>query len=159
MVYCQNCGHELPEGSNFCPNCGASLKTLQIGETIRMPDIIAEFHYWDYGEYSKDAMKPRPEIKTEDLEKIAKEFNVKISVKRGSAAYFTSMRIGYRKTFYGKIVIQVTGKHLEDVNKCVGRIFLRYGKPDEIPPAFFGEKKKGKRIIEDLLKEYEERKR
>jgi len=30
MVYCQNCGREMPENSNFCANCGARLKTQQI---------------------------------------------------------------------------------------------------------------------------------
>jgi Zn-finger nucleic acid-binding protein len=29
MGSCQNCGHQLPEGSNFCPNCGANLKAPQ----------------------------------------------------------------------------------------------------------------------------------
>jgi ribosomal protein S27AE len=29
MGYCQKCGHEVTEGNNFCPNCGANLKTVQ----------------------------------------------------------------------------------------------------------------------------------
>lgn len=102
-------------------------------------------------------MVSRPEIRTEDLERIAQEFNVNISVKSGSTAYFTPM--SWHPSSYGKIVIQVSGKNSEDVKVCVGKIFLRYGKPDEIPTALFGEKKKGKKIIEDLLKEYEGGKR
>lgn len=122
-----------------------------------MAEIIAEFHYWDYGEYSRTAMVSRPEIKTEDLEKIAQEFNVNVSVKRGSAVYITPM--SWRSPSYCKILIQVTGRNSEDVRVCVGRIFLRYGKPDEIPIVLFGAKKEGKRIIDDLLKEYERGKR
>jgi len=29
MSFCQKCGRELANGSNFCSNCGANLKTLQ----------------------------------------------------------------------------------------------------------------------------------
>ena len=27
MAYCSNCGHELPEGKNFCPECGAAVNS------------------------------------------------------------------------------------------------------------------------------------
>ena len=154
MPFCPKCERQVEENASFCPSCGAPLTQQQLTQPVR---IIAEFHYWDYGEYSRDAMEPRPEIKTEDLEKIAQEFNVNVSVKRGSTAYITPM--SWRSSSYDEIVIQVTGKNSEDVKVCVGRIFLRYGKPDEIPTALFGEKKEGKRIIEDLLKEYERGKR
>ena len=154
MPFCPKCGKQVEENASFCPSCGAPLTQQQLTQPTH---IIAEFHYWDYGEYSRDAMEPRPEIKAEDLEKIAQEFNVNVSVKRGSTAYITPMN--WRSSSYGKIVIQVTGKNSENVKVCVGRIFLRYGKPDEIPTALFGEKKEGKRIIEDLLKEYEGGKR
>jgi hypothetical protein len=153
MPFCPKCEKQVEENASFCPSCGAPL-TQQLTQPAH---IIAEFHYWDYGEYSRNAMEPSPEIKAEDLEKIAKEFNVNVSVKRGLTAYITPM--SWRPSSYGKIVIQVTGKNSEDVKVCVGRIFLRYGKPDEIPTALFGEKKEGKRIIEDLLKEYEGGKR
>ena len=150
MPFCPKCGKQVEETTLFCSSCGAPLTPQQLTQPAH---IIAEFHYWDYGEYSRDAMEPRPEIKAEDLEKIAQEFNVNVSVKKVSTAYITPMI--WRNSSYCKIVIQVIGKNSEDVKVCVGRIFLRYGKPDEIPTALFGEKKEGKRIIEDLLKEYE----
>ena len=150
MPFCPRCEKQVEENALFCPDCGAPLTQQQPKQPAR---IVAEFHYWDYGEYSRDAMEPRPEIKTEELEKIAQEFNVNISVQRGSTLYFTPM--SWRAPSYGRIIIQVTGKNSEDVKLCVGRIFLRYGKPDVIPTALFGEKKEGRRIIEDLLKEYE----
>jgi predicted RNA-binding Zn-ribbon protein involved in translation (DUF1610 family) len=34
MVYCQNCGHKLPESSTFCVNCGVNLKTPQIQKSF-----------------------------------------------------------------------------------------------------------------------------
>lgn len=154
MPFCSKCEKQVEEDALFCPNCGAPLTQQQ---DVKPANIIAEFHYWDYGEYSRDAMEPHPEIKREDLEKIAQEFNVNVTVNRGSTAYITPG--SWRPSAYGKIVIQVIGKNSEDVKVCVGRIFLRYGKPDEIPTALFGEKKEGKRIIEDLLKEYTGRKR
>ena len=27
MAFCENCGNELPEGTKFCPNCGAAVNT------------------------------------------------------------------------------------------------------------------------------------
>jgi len=45
------------------------------------------------------------------------------------------------------------------VKICVGRIFLLYGRPDEVPSALFGEKRSGKKIIDDLLKEFREGKK
>lgn len=47
---------QLPEGEDvrFCPNCGA----LLVPQAVQVKVIIAEFHYWDYGEFSRTAMKP-----------------------------------------------------------------------------------------------------
>ena len=34
MPYCNNCGHDNPDGSNFCGNCGAALPGSEaVGET------------------------------------------------------------------------------------------------------------------------------
>lgn len=118
-----------------------------------MTEIIAEFHYWDYGEYSGEAMDSRPEVKIEELDRISREFDVDVKVRKVSASYFAPMRIGWRLPRYGKVVIQVVGERVEDVKVCVGRIFLLYGRPDEVPSAFFGEKRVGRTIIEELLRE------
>lgn len=118
-----------------------------------MAEIIAEFHYWDYGEYSAKAMNSRSEVKTEELEKIGREFNVDIKVMRTSSSYFASMKIGWHLPRYNKVIIQVVGECKEDVKSCVGRILLRYGRPDEIPSVLFGGKREGRMIIEELLKE------
>jgi len=29
MPFCQKCGYELPEGTNYCPNCGSSTQVSQ----------------------------------------------------------------------------------------------------------------------------------
>lgn len=124
-----------------------------------MTEIMAEFHYWDYGEYSRTAMDSRPEIRVEELERIAREFNVRVEVKKVSAVYFAPARIGWRAPNYGKVVVQVVGERVDDVKACVGRVFLLYGRPDEVPSAFFGRKRAGRMVIEDLLREFEGRKR
>jgi len=157
MSFCHKCGMQLPEGEDvrFCSNCGALLAP-QAGQ-VKM--IIAEFHYWNYDEYSRTAMKPRPEIKTEELEKIAREFKVKVEVKKVTATYSTPGRIGYRLPSYRRVDIQVSGERPDDVKTCVGRIFLLYGRPDEVPAALLGGKKAGKKIIDELLREFSESKR
>jgi len=98
----------LPKGEEvkFCPNCGAPL----IPQAGQVKVIIAEFHYWDYDEYSRTVMKPSPEIKTEELEKISREFNVKVEAKKVTAAYSTPGRIGYRLPRYRRVDIQVSGE-------------------------------------------------
>ncbi len=118
-----------------------------------MTNIIAEFHYWDYGKYSGEAMDSRPEVKKEELDRICLEFNVDIKVKKVSASYFSLTRIGFRLPKYDKVIIQVIGEIVEDVEACVCRIFLRYGKPDEVPSHLFGGKRVGRVIIEELLRE------
>jgi hypothetical protein len=157
MTFCHKCGMQLPEGGSvkFCPNCGALLEPQIVQDTV----IIAEFHYWDYGEFSKTAMKPRPEIKTEELEKISREFNVKVEVKKTTASYFTPNRIGIRIPSYNRIEIQVSGEQPDAIKSCIGRIFMLYGQPDRVPTALSGGKKAGKKIIDELLREFNERKR
>ena len=120
---------------------------------------MAEFHYWDYGEYSQTAMVSRPEIRVDELERIAREFNVKVSAAKVSATYFSLVRIGWRVPRYDRIVVQVVGERVDDVKKCIGRIFLLYGRPDEVPCALFGEKRAGRMIIDELLREFREGKR
>lgn len=116
-----------------------------------MSEIIVEFHYWNYGEYSKTAMDSKTEIKVDELESLAQEFNVKVEVKKVAAVYFTLVRIGWRLPHYDKIVVKVVGERAEDIKAYVGRVFLLYGRPDEIPRAIFGGRKTGRIIIEELL--------
>lgn len=101
-------------------------------------------------------MEPRPEIKAWELERLAREFSVKVEAEKVSASYFSSVRIGWRLPVYAKVVVRVVGGHAEEVKACVGRIFLLYGRPDEVPYAFSGGKRDGRRIIEDLLREFRE---
>ena len=96
-------------------------------------------------------MESRPEIKIKELEQMGQQFNVDVKVRKVSAQYFAPVRIGWRPSSYRKIIIQVVGERLEDVRACVGRIFLLYGKPDEVPSAFFGGKRTGRTLIEELL--------
>lgn len=150
MAFCPKCGMQLPEDKDarFCPNCGA----LLVPQVVQDKVIIAEFYYWDYGEFSRTSMKPRPEIKIEELEKIAREFNVKVEAKKTAASYFTPGRIGYRLPSYHRVEIQVSGERPDAVKICVSRIFQLYGRPDEVPAAFLGGKKAGKKIIDELLR-------
>jgi len=124
-----------------------------------MHEIVAEFHYWDYGDYSRAAMESRPEITMGALDTIAKEFNVTIHMERDRISYFHPLRLSWRLPRYSRIVIQVRGKRVDDVRSGVGQIFLQYGQPDEVPAARFGEKKEGQQIIDKLLSTHHLRKR
>ena len=144
MTFCPKCGMQLPEGGDakFCPNCGA----LLVPQAVQDKVIIAEFHYWDYGEFSRTAMKPRPEIKTEELEKIAREFNVKVEAKKAAASYFTPSRIGWRIPSYSRVEIQVSGEQPDAVKTCVGRIFMLYGQPDGYLQHYQAVRRLGKKL-------------
>jgi DNA-directed RNA polymerase subunit M/transcription elongation factor TFIIS len=150
MPFCHKCGIRLPEGEEvkFCPNCGA----LLVPQAVQDKAITAEFYYWDYGEFSRTAMKPRPEIKTEELEKIAREFKVKVEAKKVVARYYTPGRIGGRLPSYNRVEIQVSGEQRDPLKTCVGRIFQLYGRPDEVPAAHSDAKKAGRKIIDELLR-------
>ena len=41
-MYCRYCGKELPNDSNFCPNCGANQKESVSGHKARVPQFINE---------------------------------------------------------------------------------------------------------------------
>ena len=118
-----------------------------------MAVVVAEFHYWDYGEYAKTATVPRPEIKNDELQSIARRFNVKVEAKRVGATYLHFMG-GMQLPGYRRVDIMVSGDRTSDVKGCVGEIFRLYGKPDEVPRALFGNKKAGKKIIDEVLRNF-----
>jgi hypothetical protein len=117
--------------------------------------IVAEFHYWDYGEFSKTAMVPRPEIKNDELERIARGFNVKVEAKKVVASYARFAR-GMRLPSYHRVDILVSGELTRDVKGYVCEIFKLYGKPDEVPRALFGSKKAGKKIVDDAIRDFDQ---
>ena len=120
-----------------------------------MAVIVAEFHYWDYGEFSKTAMEHGPEIKNDELERIARLFNVKVEAKKVEKPYrrFSSGPTG-RPIYYRRVDILVSGEQASDVKSCVDQIFKLYGKPDEVPTALFGSKKAGKKIVDEALRDF-----
>lgn len=120
-----------------------------------MAVIVVEFHYWDYGEFAKTAMEPRSEIKNDELERIARRFSVKVEARKVVASYLRSMR-GMRLPSYRRVDILVSGERTSDVKGCVGEIFKLYGKPDEVPRALFGSKKAGKKIIDEVLRDFDQ---
>ena len=124
-----------------------------------MNEIIAEFHYWDYGDFNRTAMEIRPQIQAEELMAIAQQFDVHVKVEKIRASYFPLMRFSSRAVSYGKFIIRVSGTNVDAIKTCVGKIFIRYGRPDEVPMAFFGSKGAGKVIINTLLKDFKRGKR
>ena len=116
-----------------------------------MAPIIAEFSYWSYGELSKKAMVPRPEVNASDVERIARRYAVKAEVHQAASHFFILGRVTGR---YRKIVVRVTGDQAGEVRGCVREIILLYGRPDEVPFAFSPSRRAGKAIVESLLREY-----
>ena len=104
-------------------------------------------------------MEARPAIRRGELEGLVHPFDVTVSIQRTSSSFFSLGRFSRTLPRYDKVVVRVVGTEVKDVRTCVGRIFLRYGRPDEVPPAWFGGKKAGKRVIDGLLHEFEEGKR
>jgi pSer/pThr/pTyr-binding forkhead associated (FHA) protein len=60
MSNCPVCGHELLEGANFCPHCGASLAKLS-GDTTRViPPVVEEFSLEDLADDDAAAVEALP---------------------------------------------------------------------------------------------------
>jgi len=122
---------------------------------VSLAAIEAEFHYWDYGEFSRTAMMPRPEIKRDELESIARRFNVKVEAEKRAASYVGFAR-GMPLPSYRRVDILVSGERIRDVQGCVSEIFRLYGKPDEVPRALFGRKRAGKKIVDEVLRDFDQ---
>lgn len=115
--------------------------------------VVAEFHYWSYGEAAERAMVTHREVVGEELREIAERHGVAVSSERVSV-HFWSGWFGYpRLSRYGKVVVRVVGDDERRVEACLREIFEQYGKPDEVPSAFFGSKRRGRKIIESVLRE------
>jgi hypothetical protein len=125
-------------------------------DVVSLAVIVAEFHYWDYGEFSKTAMKPGPEIKNDELERIARRFNVKVEAKKVAKTFVGFGYRGMRLPHYHRVDIFVSGEQSLDVKGCVGEIFKLYGKPDEVSGALFGSKKAGKKIVDEALRDFDQ---
>jgi hypothetical protein len=123
---------------------------------VSLAVIVAEFRYWDYGEFSKTAMKPSPEIKNDELERIARRFNVTVEAKKSGATFVGFGYRGMRLPKYHRVDILVSGQQSLDVKGCVGEIFKLYGKPDEVPRALFGSKRVGKKIVDEALRDFDQ---
>ena len=123
---------------------------------VSLAVIVAEFRYWDYGEFSKTAMKPSPEIKNDELERIARRFNVTVEAKKSASTFVGFGYRGMRLPKYHRVDILVSGQQSLDVKGCVGEIFKLYGKPDEVPRALFGSKRVGKKIVDEALRDFDQ---
>ena len=120
--------------------------------------IVAEFRYWDYGEFSKTAMMPHPEIDNAELERMARRFNVKVEANKVAGSYRGFGR-SIRLPSYRRVDISVSGEQSRDVKGCVNEIIRLYGKPDEVPGALFGSKKKGRKIVDEALRDFDRTRR
>jgi hypothetical protein len=115
-----------------------------------MAPIVAEFSYWYYGEFSRSAMIPRPEIRIQDIEMLASRYVVKVDVHEAPSLFLSAGRGGR----YRKIVLKIMGDSADEIRSCARDIILRYGRPDEIPFAFSSDKRAGRAILESLLQDY-----
>jgi hypothetical protein len=115
-----------------------------------MVRILAEFSYWQYGAFSRTAMVPRPEVRVEDVEAVARRYAVKVQAQDVSPL-FMLVRPFSR---YKKITIKVMGDSPSEIRGCVRDLILIYGRPDEIPIALTPSKRAGRAIIESILRDY-----
>ena len=115
--------------------------------------IVAEFHYWSYGESAERAMTPRREVAEEELREIAEAHGVAVSLERASRSSLSGWIGLPRLLTYSVMVVRVSGDDEGRVKACLREIFQEYGRPDEVPSALFGSKSKtrGRKIIESVL--------
>ncbi len=116
------------------------------------PRVIAEVHYWNFGEFNETAMDRRSEVDEEELKRIARKHDVTLSCRRKSARFWMPSRLGSVPR-YEERVVEVAAHDEDSVRDCLREIFKMYGRPDEIPSPIFGEKRLGRRIVGEALKE------
>ena len=116
-----------------------------------MGEIIVEFSYWFYDQFSKTAMVRRPEVNDFDLQKIARRYAVNVQTRQTSSAFFSLGRLPSR---YPKVTVTVASENPGEIRGCTREIILLYGRPDEIPLALTPKRRAGRAILETMLREY-----
>ncbi|MDQ1278961.1 MAG: hypothetical protein QG670_221 [Thermoproteota archaeon] len=99
-------------------------------------------------------MDSHPDVEIEELERIARKYEETLIARNVSATFWRLSRIGSISK-YSKVIVEVMGYNEESISCCITEIFKEYGKPDEIPTPFFGEKRRKKRVFDDVLREHE----
>lgn len=118
---------------------------------MALGEIIAEFSYWFYGQFSKTAMVRRPEVNDFDLQRIARRYAVSLQTRQTSSAFFSLGRLPSR---YPKVTVIVASENPSEIRACLREIILLYGRPDEIPLALTSKRRSGRIILETMLREY-----
>ena len=112
----------------------------------KINSIIADLHYWSYGELSEKAMFSHIEVKEEDIKRMAERYNLIIDFRNVSSLLSLGIPTPSLPK-YRKVILQVIGNDACIIKNCLKEMIKIYGKPDEIPQALFGEKKVGKNYI------------
>ncbi|MEM2094814.1 MAG: hypothetical protein QXI32_05905 [Candidatus Bathyarchaeia archaeon] len=114
------------------------------------PDrVVAEFSYWVYARYSRNAMARRLDVNSIDIEEISKKYAVKVQIRHTMSTYYSIRRSRHRK-----VTITVSSEYPDELRGFLREIVLLYGHPDEIPLAFTMRKRAGRAIVKAMLKEY-----
>ena len=121
---------------------------------MSLGEIVAEFSYWFYGQFSKTAMVRRPEVNDFDLQRIARRYAVSLQTRQTSSAFFSLGRLPSR---YPKVTVTVASENPGEIRGCMREIILLYGRPDEIPLALAPKRRTGRAILEAMLREYPDR--
>ena len=89
-MYCPNCGREIPDGSKFCPYCGAKLSLTGESEETQIQSVLSE-------EEQKRSFK-------EELPKAKAQQYVRVGAKNpGVAAVLSALWVGIGQIYNGQI--------------------------------------------------------
>ncbi|MEM3825631.1 MAG: hypothetical protein QXG27_05765 [Candidatus Bathyarchaeia archaeon] len=125
-----------------------------------MKKIVAEIHYYDRSEgsffWQHRKIGEKAEITLQDIEEISqKHKKVTVTIKRVYERVFgiTPIKRWPTPLKMPKTIIVVEGYDKEHVRHCLKDLLKLYGVPDNCAGGLFGEKKRGKKIVESLLQE------